>query len=412
MVRKIVVALILIVGLVNTSCTSVEELNESTMYRGLVTTIPFRLYGSMIIVELSVDGSDPLDFIFDSASGGTVISARTADGLGIVGEETVSRQGAAGDATILLSEDHVLNIGDLTLPDVTIGIAELDHIQRRLGMRFDGVIGWRILSQYAVKLDYDLMQIGIYDTNRFDYRLNAQSYDVKVNGTVFFVNATVHFENGADYTGLVLVDTGSAGNISFNTTFSTENDLLAKVGSSYEREAMAGLSQDSYQIITTILSSLSVGGYEFVSIPANIAFAEEGALSWSGPMGILGNEILTRFNMFIDLQQERLYLEDNRLYQEAFEVNCSGLELVMDETLERAMVDYVYPASPAVESSMRVGDEIVRISGVSASDLTLPQMQSVLSQDGQEVEIVVNRGGEFYTYLLRLQQLIGPQEGN
>jgi C-terminal processing protease CtpA/Prc len=72
--------------------------------------------------------------------------------------------------------------------------------------------------------------------------------------------------------------------------------------------------------------------------------------------------VLTHFrSMFIDIQQEKIFLEPNRLYQEAFEVNCSGLELVMDETFQKVIVDYVYTASPAEESGLRVGDEIVQI---------------------------------------------------
>jgi hypothetical protein len=332
--------------------------------------------------------------------------------LGITGEETVSRQGVAGDAPIVLSEKHTINIGDLTLADITLGLARLDHIDRRFGMRIDGVIGWAILSQYAVRLNYDAMQIEIYDTRRFDYNLGAQGYDIEVSGTTLFINATVSFENGAVFTGKVVVDTASGGSISFNTPFSRENDLLSEIGSSYERDVNAGLSTDSYHIVTTMLSSLSVGQYEFVDIPASIAFAEAGALSWPGVMGILGNNILKRFNMFIDIQQEMIFLEPNRLYHEAFEVNCSGLEFVMDETFEKVIVDYVYTASPAEESGLRVGDEIVRIDGGSASDLQLQQIRSMLSQDGQEVEILVNREGKQYSNLLILRPLIGLQNRN
>jgi predicted metalloprotease with PDZ domain len=161
-----------------------------------------------------------------------------------------------------------------------------------------------------------------------------------------------------------------------------------------------------------MLSSLSIGSYEFVSIPVNIAFAEAGALSWPEVMGILGNEILMRFNMFVDLQQKRIFLEPNQLYHEAFEVNCSGLELVMDDTFENLIVDYIYTDSPAEESGIKVGDEIIQIDGVSTADLQLPQIRSILSQDGQEVDILVSREGELYTYLLRLRPQISLQNRN
>jgi hypothetical protein len=411
MSKRIMTTVILLVGLLTASCTA-KELNDNTMADGLVTIIPFKLHGSMILVELVVDGSDPLTFIFDTAADITAISARTADRLGIIGDETVSGQGAGGDAPIVLSEKHTISIGDLILQDVTLGIAEWDHIDRRLGMRIDGAIGGKILSQYAVRLNYDTMQIEIYDTERYKYSLNAQGFDVEVKGMVFFVNTTVAFESGAVFTGKVLVDTGAGSSFSFNTPFSKDNDLLAEIGSNYEREIIAGLSIDSFQIVTTMLSSLIIGSYEFVSIPANIAFAEAGALSWPEVMGILGNETLMRFNMFIDLQQKRIFLEPNQLYHEAFEVNCSGLELVMDDTFEKVIVDYIYTGSPAEKSGIMVGDEIIQIDMVSATDLQLPQIRSMLSQDGQEVDILVSREDELYSYRLKLRALISLGNGN
>jgi hypothetical protein len=274
---RIAVALILLVLLFNTSCTA-TELNDSTLGDGLVAVIPFKLHGSAIMFELTIDGSDTLDFIFDTGAGGTIISARTAERLGISGNEVVSRQGAAGDAPIVLSEYHTLHMGGLTLSDITLGIAELDHIDRRFGMRIDGAIGWAILSQYAVRLNYDEMQIEVYDTRRFDYDLEAQEYDLEVSGRTLFIDATVGFESGAVFDGRVVMDSASVGSISFNTPFAMENDLLSELDSSYARDVIAGLSTDSYQIITTMLSTLTVGPYEFVNMPAKIAFAEAGAL--------------------------------------------------------------------------------------------------------------------------------------
>ena len=99
-------------------------------------------------------------------------------------------------------------------------------------------------------------------------------------------------------------------------------------------------------------------------------------------------------------------LEPNRLYHDQFEVNCSGLELVTDDTFQKVIVDHVHMGSPAHEAGLKVGDEIVQIDGVSASYFQLPQIRSMLSQDGKEVELLVDRKGEMYNYLFRLQPLI------
>ncbi|OGN87220.1 MAG: hypothetical protein A2158_02490 [Chloroflexi bacterium RBG_13_46_14] len=95
-----------------------------------------------------------LTFIFDAGAGGTVINENTAIQLGIVGDETVSRTGGIGTAEVKLSDKHTVDIGGLAIQDVTLRIVDLENIEERFGIRFDGVIGWKILFQYGVSIAY------------------------------------------------------------------------------------------------------------------------------------------------------------------------------------------------------------------------------------------------------------------
>ncbi len=381
------------------------QLDESTRNEGLLVSIPFQLHGSLIVTELSVDESTPLSFIFDTGAGGTIINESTADSLGIVGDETVSRQGGTGMASVELSTDHIVYVEDISFQDVTLGIAELENIEKRLGMQIDGVIGWLVLSQYAVRINYDTMLIEIYDNERFEYDLGMSNYPIEVQGTVIFTSVTVAFKSGSTFTGKVVVDTGAGNAFYFNTPFTEENNLLAEMDTCYERETQS-LSNETAHVYTTMLADLNISEYEFSSVPANIAIAEAGALSWAGLMGILGNGVLKHFNVFIDLQQEMMSLEPNRLYHDEFEVNCSGLELVTDDAFQSVIIDHIYAGSPAHEAGLEVGDEIVQINGANVSDFQLPQIKSMLSQGGEEIEILINREGELRSYALELQALI------
>jgi len=403
-ILMVLVGAILILGLSPMPCAKVQ-LDESTRNEGLVAEIPFQLHGSFIVTEISVDESVPLHFIFDTGAGGTVINANTAAGLGIVGDETVSREGATGMAEIVRSTDHIVYIEDISFQDVILGIAELGHIEKRIGTPIDGVIGWLILSQYAVRIDYDAMLIEIYDNNKFEYDFCDSGYTLEVQGTAIFTNVTVAFKSGNIFTGKVLVDTGAGNTFYFNTPFIEENDLLAEMDTYYERETQS-ISTESAHVYTTMLADLSISDYEFSTLPVTMAIAEAGASSWSGPMGILGNGVLKHFNVFIDLQQKMMSLEPNRLYHDQFEVNCSGLELVTDDAFQGVIIDHIYAGSTAEEAGLKVGDEIVQINGANVSDFQLPQIRSMLSQDGEEVEILINREGELLSYTLKLRALI------
>ena len=308
------VGAILILGLSLTSGAKVQ-LDESTRGEGLIAEIPFQLHGSLIVTELSIDESTPLNFIFDTGAGGTIINESTAASLGIVGEETVSRQGGTGMATVELSTDHTVHVEDVSFQDVTLGMVDIDHIEKRIGMPIDGAIGWLVLSQYAVRIDYDTMLIEIYDNNRFEYDFGDSGYTLEVQGTTIFTNVTAAFESGNIFAGKVVVDSGAGNAFYFNTPFIEENDLLAEMDTYYERETQS-LSTESSHVYTTMLAELNIGDYEFSTLPVNMAIAAAGALSWSGPMGILGNGVLKHFNVFIDLEQEVMSLDPNRLYHD------------------------------------------------------------------------------------------------
>jgi S1-C subfamily serine protease len=83
------------------------------------------------------------------------------------------------------------------------------------------------------------------------------------------------------------------------------------------------------------------------------------------------------------------------------------LELATDDAFQGVIIDHVYAGSPAREAGLQVGDEIVQINGANVSDFQLPQIRSMLSQDGEEIEILINREGELCNYLFTLQPLIG-----
>ena len=70
------------------------------------------------------------------------------------------------------------------------------------------------------------------------------------------------------------------------------------------------------------------------------------------------------------------------------------------------IIDHVYSHSPAEAAGLKIGDAIVQIDGANVSGLLLAQIRSLLSKDGKEVELVVDRRGALHKYLLRLRGLI------
>ena len=61
-----------------------------------VVTVPFVLNFDHIIIQLSLDGSEPLNFLFDSGAGGTLITTEAADFLGFKASVNRKNVGVSG----------------------------------------------------------------------------------------------------------------------------------------------------------------------------------------------------------------------------------------------------------------------------------------------------------------------------
>ena len=74
--------------------------------------------------------------------------------------------------------------------------------------------------------------------------------------------------------------------------------------------------------------------------------------------GIIGNDILKRFNITYDHINAKLYLAPNSLYESEFRSDCSGLVLRYNGEKREIWVSQVFENSSADEAGVQVGDTL------------------------------------------------------
>ncbi len=123
-------------------------------------------------------------------------------------------------------------------------------------------------------------------------------------------------------------------------------------------------------------------------------------LARRGSGGIIGNDILTRFDIVFDLGRGRLYLRPNRRWGDPIIADTSGLHLIrrLDGT---TLVDEVVAASPAVDAGLEPGDELRAIDGADIATMTLAVLRDRLSEPGRQFSFVIVRDGVTSTAVLR-----------
>ena len=378
------------------------QLGGSTMARGLIASVPFEFVGNRILIQVTVDSSGPLTYVFDTGgAGGPLLNARTARRLGIGGSDTLQGVGFSGQAPVVRSRGHTVRVGPLRFDDMGVGLLDMDHIERAEGRPIDGIIGGPLLSRYAVRIDFDSARLEFYDNRRFTYEPGGRRLDVEViSGSVAVLDATATFDEGSRFAGRLILDSGSPGTALFNARFAARTGILDRVTSLCETAA-AGASSRTVPVRWVMPQDFAFGGFRTGTIPAAVAVPQPQERFRPQSDGTMGLDVLGRFNVLIDIRHRRVFLEPNGVRSEPLGPPCSGVSLATDTTFQRILVDRVYEGSPAREAGLEPGDEIVSVGGRAASDLTIQGVRRMLRGEWTEMEMFVSRRGEARTVVLR-----------
>jgi C-terminal processing protease CtpA/Prc len=124
--------------------------------------------------------------------------------------------------------------------------------------------------------------------------------------------------------------------------------------------------------------------------------------------GLVGNRLLNRFQVVIDYDRGYLWLKASKNYRQRYVFDRSGLSIIAGGvTLNQFTVQVVVPGTPAAAAGLLPGDRILRIGGMPAVMLGLPDVQRRLQKKvGKKITLVVLREGKKIKKSFRLRELV------
>lgn len=239
----------------------------------------------------SINGSGPLDLIFD-----------TGASIGVLSE-----QGRAKGASIVDGKNNHFSFAGIEVEG-----APVSFIDYRGTLKADGVVGYNCFTGKVVKIDYGAKEMVIFDALP-EMEAGYQKMDLVWRGAGTFVEITLPLE-GREYQTLALFDTGSRWSLSLcmSDPFVRRNfEQLSSVGTRYGR--MANGARVKNKVV--VLEEMQIGGLAMKDVQADLEFASpNGGLAFN----ILGNDFLRRFDVVIDYQRSEIYLKPNALSGEPY----------------------------------------------------------------------------------------------
>lgn len=351
-----------------------------------ITKLPFvQLSGGIIIIKALVDNSaDSLNFVFDTGSGGISLDSATARELQlklVLSDRTI--RGIAGIRTVEFAYNHALVLPGLKVEHLDFHINDYDLLTSVYGVKIDGIIGFSFLRRYIVRIDYDNQVLEVYSPGVFKYPRGGHMLRPDFS-TLPLQHAMVQDERSIQ--SRFIFDTGAGLNFLLSKDFVDDSAFLKKKRKFYNTQAEGLGGKKLMQI--TVIKEVKVGSYKFRNVPIHIFEDDFNVTSYPLLGGLIGNDLMRRFNVIFNYPEKCIYIKPNNHFNEPFDYSYTGLGIYLQDG-EVRVVD-VIKNSPGEKAGFKSGDIIFSVESNFSKNIQV--YKNIFQNALGRVRVVVFRG--------------------
>ncbi|HXD77912.1 MAG TPA: aspartyl protease family protein [Puia sp.] len=365
----------------------------------LLTSFPITLFtGGVILLKARLGNfPDTLNFVLDTGSGGISLDSLTSERLHLkpeLSDKTIL--GIAGIRQVRFLYNQTLHLPGLTVDSLNFHVADYDILTSVYGEKIDGIIGYSLFSRYIVSINYDSLKVGIYSPGSYKYPRG--SYVMRpLIPNLPIVGATTVDARKVD--ARFYFDTGAGLCTLFSTDFVTDSSILDGRRRQFLTRAQ-GLGGKTTMRLTTI-RELKLGPYHFRHVPTYIFNDTYNVTSYPSLCGLIGNDILRRFNVVLNYDRRLICLTPNSHYRDQFDYSYSGLSIYWEDGL--IVVGDIMPGSPAEKAGLQLDDIVVAVNTNFSNNIQAYKSQ--LQNAGERVTMIVRRKGQLMTINMKVKSI-------
>jgi predicted aspartyl protease len=373
-------------------------------------SIPFELHNNLIVISAWLNGAHPLNFILDTGVRPTILLDNSfADSIGMTYQREVELFGVGNNPSVkaLVSAGVSLSLRQVGSSNLSVLVLEenLMELERHLGAKIDGILGYDFFRRFVVKINYQKMRIDLFEPHDFQPPSNFDMIDLELVESKPFVNLMIHQDSTSRIMANLLVDTGASHALILNPASHAqivlpEDFIVSNLGRSISGELSGKLGR---------VDQMTIGSYDLPDVIASyIEGSDVNGVQETVKNGSIGGELLLRFTVIIDYYHKKIYIRPNRAFQQPFEYNMSGLEFIASgENLNRFVINNIRAGSAADQVGFKAGDVLVVLNDIPAKKLSLSRIYSELSlKAGKQVTLTVIRDGAYISRSFRLKKEI------
>jgi hypothetical protein len=366
----------------------------------LITRIPFtQLTGGVVIIRARLDNfPDTLNFILDSGSSGISLDSSTVEYLKLKPEASDRTiRGIAGIKKVGFLYKRKLRFPRLTIDSLDFHVNDYSILTTVYGEQIDGIIGYSVLSRYIVKIDYDSLKLDFWSKGTLRYPRGG--YLLKpIMSTLPVQFARV--KDGNTISARFLHDIGAGVCLMLSKDFAEDSSILSKKRKMWAKEGEGVGGKIDMHL--TVVKELKIGPYRFRNVPTYIFDDVYNVTSYPYLGGLIGNDILRRFNTIINYEKRDIYLVPNSHYRDPFDYSYCGIELYFVNG--QVEIGDVAKGSPAELAGLQEGDIVVAIINIFSGNLN--QYKVALQSASERIKIIVRRREELKQFEFRVKNIL------
>ena len=284
-------------------CFTLMSASAQTNRPTALAEVPLKSRSGDLLVETTINGSEPLLFKLDTGFGITTINPNRVESLHLERVGHMIIVGIAGEEQADTYANAVFNFGGATYPPRRI--ASLPSDARRRWRKRDGILGESFFRRFVVEIDVAKQHLRLYEPKTFEYRGSGEIIPISFKKDTPIIDATITPQGRDPITAHFEIDTGCDGDLCIGHEFIAANHLLddAKASPSDSRRGVGG----GAEIRAETLSELRMGKLIVKNPAAN--FFLEGSPAGEGQVGHIGLGVLERYKMIFDYSRRQLILE-------------------------------------------------------------------------------------------------------
>lgn len=351
----------------------------------LLSKFHFRqLTGGVMLINAKVGNiSDTLNFILDTGSGGISLDSSTCIEFKIPHSPSGRTiNGLAGIREVDFAKNIDLHLPNLSVSGLDFYVNDYDILSSVYGEKIDGIIGYSFFSRFIVKINVDSLLIEVYQPGEIKY----PSHGFLLHPLFTSLPVTsLKLTDARTFTENFYFDTGAGLSFLLNRDFTKDSSVLKKSRKPVKTQAQ-GLG-GKREMELTIIKELRLGPYTFHKVPTYILDDEFNVTSYPYLGGLIGNDILRRFNIILNYQKREIHLLPNSHYYDPFDYTYTGMSLY--NLNGKIIIDDIMPNSPADKAGFKKDDVVLGINNNFSNNLT--QYKNILQGSYERIKIFITR---------------------